>query len=249
MIIYPAIDLRKGRCVRLRQGRTAAETVFADDPRDAARRWAAEGAQWLHVVNLDGALGESGAANLSALEGILTSVALPVQLGGGIRTLEDIVQLLKLGVTRVVLGTMAVRQPDLVTQSIQRFGSDRVVVGIDARDGFVAIHGWQATSQTRALDLARSMRTLGVERTVYTDIQRDGMLSGVNVEATAELARHSGMSVIASGGVASIDDIVALAAHEADGVEGVIIGMALYRGTVELADVLRVAKGEVEDAG
>jgi phosphoribosylformimino-5-aminoimidazole carboxamide ribotide isomerase len=249
MIIYPAIDLRKGRCVRLRRGQASAETVFADDPRDAAIRWAADGAQWLHVVNLDGALGESGAQNLAALRRILSSTELPVQFGGGIRSLEDVDRLLSIGVTRIVLGTVAVRDPEMVARALQRFGPTRIAVGIDAREGLVATDGWQITSQTRALDLAHAMREMGVERVVYTDIQRDGMLSGVNVQATADLAQQTGLQVIASGGVASLDDVVELKLHEAAGVEGVIIGMALYRDALSLREALVVAGGEASDAG
>jgi phosphoribosylformimino-5-aminoimidazole carboxamide ribotide isomerase len=244
MIVYPAIDLRKGRCVRLQQGDAAAETVFADDPVDAARRWASEGAEWLHVVNLDGALGETGAANLIALRRILAAVGLPVQFGGGLRSLEDIAALLELGVTRVVLGTVAVREPEIVQSAIERFGSERVAVGIDARAGLVAVQGWRDLSTVRAADLGLQMRVLGVERVIYTDIARDGMLTGVNVEATVALAQATGLGVIASGGVASLEDLRALRPYEPNGVEGVIIGMALYRGAIALDEAIRVVRGE-----
>jgi len=242
MIIYPAIDLRSGRCVRLQQGDAAAETVFSADPAATARRWAAEGAEWLHVVNLDGALGENSQRNLDALQSILAAVTLPVQFGGGLRSVADVDRLLGLGVTRVVLGTVAVRQPEVVTEAIARHGAERIAVGIDARDGRVATHGWTDTSEVEATVLAAHMATLGVRRVVYTDIARDGMLTGVNVEATAHLARTAGLSVIASGGVASLEDIRALAAHQADGIEGVIIGMALYRGAVQLSQALSLAR-------
>lgn len=244
MIIYPAIDLRGGRCVRLRQGDEATETVFAADPVEAARRWEAEGAEWLHVVNLDGALGRSGAENLRALERILAAVKLAVQFGGGLRSLEDIERLLELGVARVILGTVAVREPQMVAEALARYGPERVSVGIDAREGRVAIHGWVDTADMDALELAERMRELGVTRVVYTDVGRDGMLSGVNVEATARLARHSGLRVIASGGVASVEDIRLLRSHEAEGIEGVIIGMALYRGAVRLEEALQIARGD-----
>jgi phosphoribosylformimino-5-aminoimidazole carboxamide ribotide isomerase len=236
MIVYPAIDLRKGRCVRLQQGDAAAETVFADDPADAARRWASEGAEWLHVVNLDGALGETGAANLIALRRILAAVGLPVQFGGGLRSLEDIAALLELGVTRVVLGTVAVREPEIVQSAIERFGSERVAVGIDARAGLVAVQGWRDLSTVRAADLGLQMRVLGVERVIYTDIARDGMLTGVNVEATVALAQATGLGVIASGGVASLEDLVRLRATGS--IEGVIIGQALYTGAVSLPEAI-----------
>ena len=241
MIVYPAIDLRQGRCVRLRQGDAQAETVFADDPVDAARRWADEGAEWLHLVNLDGALGESGAANLAALERVLNAVSLPVQFGGGMRSLGDIERILGMGAERVILGTVAVREPSVVRQALADHGPERVCVGIDARDGMVAINGWLETSQVTAATLAQSMAAAGVRHVVYTDVSRDGMLSGVNVAATRELARASGLGVIASGGVASIQDIRAVKACEADGVSGVIVGMALYTGALDLPEALRVA--------
>jgi len=243
VIIYPAIDLRGGRCVRLRQGDFADETVFAEDPILMARRWAAEGAEWLHVVNLDGAVGEKATANLAALGRILEAVELPVQFGGGLRRLEDVARVLELGVSRVILGTVAVREPAIVEQAIARYGAQAVSVGIDARDGRVAVQGWQDVSDVQAVDLARRVREQGVERIVYTDISRDGMLTGVNVEATAELALASGLRVIASGGVGSLEDVRALKQREADGIEGVIIGMALYRGAVPLNQALTIASG------
>lgn len=243
MIIYPAIDLRGGRCVRLRQGDFTEETVFAEDPTLAAQRWAAEGAEWLHVVNLDGAVGEKATANLAALRRILEAVELPVQFGGGLRRLEDVARVLELGVSRVILGTVAVREPAIVEQAIARYGAQAVSVGIDARDGRVAVQGWQDVSDVQAVDLAQRVREQGVERIVYTDISRDGMLTGVNVEATAELALASGLRVIASGGVGSLEDVRALKRREADGIEGVIIGMALYRGAVPLKQALTIASG------
>ncbi len=241
MIVYPAIDLRQGRCVRLRQGDAAAETVFADDPTLAARRWAAEGARWLHIVNLDGALGQEGAANLAALERILAEVDVPVQFGGGLRSAEDVARLLEMGAARAILGTVAVRQPEVVAEALERFGPEAVAVGIDARQGRVAIHGWQETAEVSAVDLGQRMASLGVLRVVYTDVGRDGMLSGVNLEATCALARQTGLQVIASGGVASVEDIRALKAREAEGIGGVIVGMALYRGHLELAEALEIA--------
>ena len=242
MIIYPAIDLRHGRCVRLQQGDAAAETVFADDPADAARRWVGEGAEWLHIVNLDGALGEESAANLIALEGILAAVDVPVQFGGGLRSANDVGRLLDLGVARAILGTVAVREPAVVEQALARYGPEAVVVGIDAREGQVAIHGWQETSALSATALGQRMAEMGVVHVVYTDVARDGMLSGVNLDATGALARETGLRVIASGGVATLDDIRAIKTQEARGISGVIIGMALYRGHVDLAQALAIAK-------
>lgn len=248
MIVYPAIDMRGGRCVRLRQGELAAETVFADDPADAARRWVGEGAEWLHVVNLDGALGEAGTGgagsqNLAALERILSVAPVPVQFGGGARSLEDVGRLLRMGVARVILGTVAVRRPEVVGEAVARHGAERVAVGIDARDGRVTVQGWTEAVEITALDLAINMAALGVTHAVYTDVGRDGMLVGANVEATARLARESGLRVVASGGVATLDDLRALRAREDEGIAGVIIGMALYRGTIRLPDALAVARG------
>jgi len=244
VIVYPAIDMRGGRCVRLRQGDFAAETVFADDPADAARRWVDEGAAWLHVVNLDGALGEVGAdsPNLAALERILRVAPAPVQFGGGVRSLEDVARLLDLGVARVILGTVAVRQPEVVAEAVAQHGAERVAVGIDARDGRVTVQGWTEAAETTAPELAARMAALGVRHAIYTDVGRDGMLVGVNVEGTVGLARASGLQVIASGGVASLDDVRSLRAREDEGIAGVIIGMALYRGAIRLPEALAVAR-------
>lgn len=243
MILYPAIDLRQGRCVRLQQGAFDAETVFADDPAEAARRWAGEGAEWLHVVNLDGAIGDSSVANLAALERILVAVPIPVQFGGGVRSLADVAALLTLGVSRVIIGSIAVTAPEIVREAVRMHGPEAVAVGIDARDGRVAIHGWAETSTRDALELASAMAALGIKRIIHTDVQRDGMLRGVNIEACRQIARAAGVEVIASGGVATLDDVRAACAAEPDGVTGLIIGMALYRGAFELAEALRLTQG------
>ena len=276
MIIFPAIDLRQGRCVRLRQGDPNAETVFGDDPAAMARYWVSQGAQWLHVVNLDGALGATQAQlnalhrprniliqhpgmttpetpdaelrrelpiNLQRLREIRAAVAVPIQFGGGLRTMDDIRLALELGADRVVLGTVAVDQPALVTEALQRWGADRIVVGIDARDGKVATHGWQQTSKVDAVDLGHRMAALGVQRVVYTDISRDGMLSGVNVQATVRFGDVTGIKVIASGGAASLHDIEVLKEHEHYNVEGAIVGQAIYTGKLNLAEANRVAGG------
>ncbi len=249
LTLFPAIDLRQGRCVRLRQGNPDAETVYGDDPAAMARHWVEQGATWLHVVNLDGAFGHIPATdvagerlpiNLQRLAAIRQAVPVPIQFGGGLRTLDGIALALELGATRVVLGTVAVQQPSLVHEAIARFGAERIVIGIDARDGMVATHGWQQISDTSALALAQAMQQAGVQRIVYTDISRDGTLQGVNVAATAELARRSGLRVIASGGVRSLADISALLAQAGAGIEGVIIGQALYQGTLHLPSALRL---------
>jgi len=248
-IIYPAIDLRRGQVVRLRQGDPDAQTTFADDPAAVAQRWAEQGAEWLHVVNLDGAftgqdlnLSLDLNLNLRRLAEIRAATILPIQFGGGLRTLDDVALALALGATRVVLGTVAVRQPQIVADAVARFGAERIVVGIDARDGMVATHGWQETSALDALTVAQRMKALGVQRVVYTDIARDGTLTGVNLTATVALACASEMAVIASGGVASLDDIRALSGYQTDGIEGVIVGQALYTGAVDLRQAITVGK-------
>lgn len=240
MIIYPAIDIRGGRCVRLTEGRFDAETVFADDPAEMALKWAGMGAEFLHLVDLDGALAGEG-KNVPVIERILQSVNIPVQLGGGIRNLETIEKLLALGVTRLILGSAAVKNPQLVEEACKKYPG-HIAVGIDAKNGEVAIEGWGKGSGVAATELAKKMAAYGVETIIYTDISRDGMLSGVNVEATAALARACGVPIIASGGVASIEDIRRVKAVEADGVQGCIIGKAIYTGAVDLKEALALAK-------
>jgi phosphoribosylformimino-5-aminoimidazole carboxamide ribotide isomerase len=241
MIIYPAIDIRGGRCVRLTEGRFDQETVFADNPAEMALKWATAGAEYLHVVDLDGALAGKP-VNLEVVRAIVKAVAIPVQLGGGIRTLETIGQVLEAGVSRVILGSIAVRNPELVREACRQFGN-RIVVGIDARDGQAALDGWEVAGGIGAEELARKMAEAGVARIIYTDISRDGTLQGVNVAATAALAKAAGIPVIASGGVKSLEDITALqSANQAQGIEGVIVGKAIYTGAVDLAAAIRLAK-------
>jgi phosphoribosylformimino-5-aminoimidazole carboxamide ribotide isomerase len=207
----------------------------------------AQGAEWLHVVNLDGAFGDaigtSGTpVNLQRLAEIrAVAPETPIQFGGGVRSLADVETALDLAATRVILGTAAVQDPDLVAEAVECFGGEQIVVGIDARDGLVATHGWRQTSDRGAAALGREMRLRGVVRVVYTDIARDGMLTGVNVEATAAMARETGLKVIASGGVASLDDVTRLKAQAEAGIEGVIIGQALYTGAVSLPEAIREA--------
>ena len=240
MIIYPAIDIRGGRCVRLTEGRFDAETVFADDPAEMALKWAGLGAEFLHLVDLDGALAGEG-KNVPVIERILQSVSIPVQLGGGIRNLETIEKLLSLGVSRLILGSAAVKNPQLVEEACKKYPG-HIAVGIDAKNGDVAIEGWGKGSGVAATELAKKMAAYGVETIIDTDISRDGMLSGVNVEATAALARACGVPIIASGGVASIEDIRRVKAVESDGVQGCIIGKAIYTGAVDLKAALALAK-------
>lgn len=243
MIVFPAIDLKDGRCVRLVRGEMSAATVFNDDPGDQARQFLTAGARFLHVVDLNGAF-EGRAANAAAVEAIVSEIrkaGAQVQLGGGIRTEADIARWLELGVTRVILGTKALRDPPFVVAACKRWPG-RIVVGIDARGGRVAVEGWAETSDVTATELALRFRDAGVAAIVYTDIDRDGALQGVNVDATAALARACGLPVIASGGVASLDDLRAVAARAKDGVIGAITGRALYDGRISLSDALHLAE-------
>lgn len=241
--IYPAIDLRHGRVVRLELGDPTRQTVFGDDPVAIGRRWIDAGAIWLHVVNLDGALAEEGADNWAALDR-LANLGARVQFGGGLRAMADIEAALELGVSRVVLGTAALENPQLVADAVARYGASRVAVSVDARNGRVWTRGWQTETTVAPLELALAVRAVGVSTVAYTDISRDGVLTGVNVETAAELARASGLDVIASGGVNSLDDVarlLAAASGEKAGkghVAGVIIGRALYDGKVDLAEAL-----------
>jgi len=239
MILYPAIDLKDGRCVRLLRGDMAAATVFNADPADQAKRFATAGFRWLHLVDLNGAI-EGKPVNGAAVEAILAAVTLPVQLGGGIRDLARIEDWLAKGVRRVILGTVALTDPTLVRKACKRF-PERIAVGIDARGGKVATEGWVKTSETTALDLARAFADAGVAAIVYTDIDRDGALAGVNVAATAALARAVKTPVIASGGVAGLGDIRALKAEGS--IAGVVIGRALYDGRIEPKAALQVSAG------
>ena len=240
MIIFPAIDLRGGKCVRLIQGDFDKETVYSDDPQATALKWQSQGAKFLHVVDLDGARAGSP-QNLSAIKSILDAVKIPIEVGGGIRTLNDMEKLLSLGVRRVILGSVAVENISLVEEAVKNFG-DKIVVGIDAKNGFVAVHGWEKSSAVKADELAKKIVAAGVKTIIYTDISKDGMLSGVNAEAFAELAKISGAHIVASGGVKSLEDIRALKAREADGVIGVITGKAIYTGALDLKSAIEIAE-------
>lgn len=245
MIIIPAIDLRGGRCVRLTQGQVTAETVYSENPLSVARRWVEAGAEMLHVVNLDGALNQKDTLNLKALERILYEVTIPVQFGGGVRTKDDVRRLDDLGVTRIVIGTTAIENPVLLEHIVGEYGST-VIVGIDARDGKVALRGWEKFSQFHAIDFAQKVAELGIDRIVYTDIARDGMLSGINVETTREIAEASGLKVTASGGVATLADVHAVKQLEQYGVDSLIIGKALYEGIFTLEEALEASGSGVE---
>lgn len=242
MIVFPAIDIYEGKAVRLRKGDFNAVTEYGDNPADMARRWAELGAEYLHVVDLDGAL--AGASrNTAPIREILKQVNIPIEVGGGIRTLDDVKLMLELGVQRVILGSAAVKTPRLVAEACQLYG-ERIAVGIDARDGIVAVNGWGESGKMRSEDLARDMAGRGVKTIIYTDISRDGTLSGVNIEATVKLARAAGIGVVASGGVSSLEDIREVKAHEKDGVVGVITGKAIYDGRLDLKEALRIAAGK-----
>jgi phosphoribosylformimino-5-aminoimidazole carboxamide ribotide isomerase len=233
VILYPAIDLKDGACVRLRRGDIAQATLFNRDPADQARRFAAAGAQWLHVVDLDGAFAGKP-MNRNAVDAILAAVEIPCQLGGGIRDQATIDGWLAAGVARVVLGTAAVKDPALVREACRRHPG-RIAVGVDARAGRVAVEGWAETSELAALDLARRFVDAGVAVIVFTDVDRDGLLGGANLEATAALAKALPIPVIASGGVAALAELAALGAA---GIAGAIIGRALYDGRIDLAEAL-----------
>lgn len=230
MIILPAIDIKDGRCVRLFQGDYAQVTTYDADPVQVALRWQEAGASWLHLVDLDGAK-EGYPANAELIKHIRAATTLHIEVGGGMRTLEHIEQVLGLGVDRVILGTVAITNRDLLQQAVERWG-ERIVVGLDARDGLVAIAGWLETSQVTAVALARELSELGVQRFVYTDIARDGALTGPNLKALSEMQQAVKSALIASGGVSSLDDLRALARC---GVEGAIVGKAIYTGAVDLA--------------
>ncbi|MBS4024191.1 MAG: 1-(5-phosphoribosyl)-5-[(5-phosphoribosylamino)methylideneamino]imidazole-4-carboxamide isomerase [Clostridia bacterium] len=242
MKIFPAIDLRAGKCVRLVQGKLDQETVFADNPVEMAKAWESKGAEFLHLVDLDGAF-SGKPQNLGVIREIVANVNIPVQLGGGIRVMEVIEEILELGVARVILGTVAIGNPRLVESACRQYPG-KIVVGIDSKDGKVAVEGWDITSEREGVELALEMKKLGVERIIYTDIKRDGMLTGPNLAGTKDLAERTGMQIIASGGISCLEDIVQLKKLEAVGIEGVIVGKALYTHALKLEDALKAARGE-----
>jgi len=235
MILIPAIDLKEGHCVRLRQGNMDETTVFSDDPVSMAGKWVDQGCSRLHLVDLDGAF-EGEPINADVIEEISASYPdLEIQIGGGIRSIDTVEAYLEAGVNYVIIGTMAVKRPEFVTQLCSEFPGN-IIIGLDAKDGMVATHGWAEESEHEACDLARRFEDQGVAAIVYTDISRDGMMQGVNVEATSELARSISVPVIASGGVTDLDCIVKLNEVKDSGIEGVIIGRALYERTIDLAE-------------
>ena len=242
MIVIPAIDLKDGRCVRLEQGLMERDIVFNDNPAAQALEWQRQGAELLHIVDLDGAFaGEP--KNRAAIEAIAGAIDIPTQLGGGIRDIATIEAYLSLGISRVILGTAAQRNPELVRDACERFPG-RIVVGIDAKNGMVAVQGWAEVTDVAAVELAKKFEGYGVAAIIYTDIARDGMLQGPNLEATRSLAEAISIPVIASGGVSSLQDIENLLAIEASGVSGVITGKAIYTGALELAAAIALTKGK-----
>ncbi|MBE0575490.1 MAG: 1-(5-phosphoribosyl)-5-[(5-phosphoribosylamino)methylideneamino]imidazole-4-carboxamide isomerase [Desulfuromonadales bacterium] len=240
MIVIPAIDLKEGKCVRLEQGLMEKDTVYSDNPAAMARHWQDEGGELLHLVDLDGAFA-GVPKNREAIQAIVAAVDIPTELGGGIRDLETIEAYLSLGIDRVILGTVAKENPALVGEACRKFPG-RIVVGIDAKEGMVAVRGWAEVTEKKAIDLAREMEAFGVTAIIYTDIARDGMMQGPNLEATAALAEAISIPVIASGGVSCLEDIRNLLQIEASGVAGVITGKAIYTGSLNLREAVALTR-------
>ena len=237
MLILPAIDLRQGRCVRLLQGREQDETVYDHDPAAVAERFVAAGAQRLHLVDLDGAFRGQG-ANLASIQEVVRRTRIPVQVGGGLRTREDVRRMLDLGVASVIIGTMAVKHPQELETALQEQSGEPLILGIDSRNRKIAVEGWQEDTELDDTEFALHWKECGVQRVVFTDIVRDGMLTGPNLDALRDMAQRTGLKVTASGGVSSAEDLLQLQKLEADGVDQVIVGKAIYEGRIDLAEVL-----------
>ena len=236
MQLYPAIDMKNGQCVRLRQGAFKDITIYSDAPEKVAAHWQEKGASFLHLVDLDGALA-GYSVNEEVIRRIADTVSIPIEFGGGIRSGEAVERMLGLGVRRVIIGTKAVEHPEFLRDMVRTFGEEAIVAGVDAKDGMVAVEGWEKVSSLTARDLCLTMKEYGVRHIVYTDISRDGMLSGPNVEATRKLTEETGLDIIASGGVSCMEDLKCL--HEA-GIRGAIIGKALYENRIDLAEAVRL---------
>jgi phosphoribosylformimino-5-aminoimidazole carboxamide ribotide isomerase len=236
MELYPAIDIKKGQCVRLYQGEFDQVTTYHDNPLDVALSWQKQGAQWIHIVDLDGAL-EGQWTNGSIIRDIALKTSAKTQTGGGIRSLEDIALRLKAGIDRVIIGTQAVKDPLFVKKAVAHFGSEAIVVGIDAKQGFVATHGWKETSDLKAVDFALEMGQYGVKTIVFTDVAKDGTMEGPNLEETKKMIQATGLNIIASGGVSQLTDVNKV---QAIGAAGVIIGKALYSKAFTLKDALAI---------
>lgn len=245
MIIYPAIDLKAGACVRLLRGRLEDETVYSRQPAEVALSFVQAGAEYLHIVDLDAAFSGSS-QNQAAIAAIAAQIEVPFQVGGGLRTVADVRRMLAAGADRVIIGTQAAWEPDFMNRLLDEFGAEKIVLGLDAKGGAVAVAGWVQTTGQRVVDLGKQMQQAGVLRTVFTDVAKDGTLAGPNINAVKEIAAQTGLQVIASGGVTSLQDILAL--NRIPGVTGVIIGKALYEGKIKLAEaieMLRVAEKEL----
>ncbi|MGI6434396.1 MAG: 1-(5-phosphoribosyl)-5-[(5-phosphoribosylamino)methylideneamino]imidazole-4-carboxamide isomerase [Syntrophomonadaceae bacterium] len=247
MMIYPAIDLKDGQCVRLVEGRADQKTVYSSQPAQVALDFQATGARYLHIVDLDGAF-RGIPQNGAAIQAIAAAIDIPFQVGGGLRSLEDVKRTLALGAERVIIGTRAVTSPDFVKELLASFGPDQILLGLDARDGKVAVQGWVEVSSLEAVEFGRYMYSLGIRTAVYTDISRDGRLSGPNIEAVKTMLEKTGLRIIASGGVTTLDNIRELKALEPAGIDGAIVGKALYDGKMDLSKALALAaetqKGE-----
>ncbi|TGE33777.1 1-(5-phosphoribosyl)-5-[(5-phosphoribosylamino)methylideneamino]imidazole-4-carboxamide isomerase [Desulfosporosinus sp. Sb-LF] len=242
MLLFPAIDLKEGKAVRLLQGRMEDSTIYAENPVEVAKDFEKQGAEYLHIVDLNGAF-SGKPVNDETIRNIVGSVSLKIQVGGGIRTMERITELLELGVERVILGTIAVKNPALVAEAARRYGK-KVIVGIDAKEGLVAVQGWAETTEMRAIDLGKAMKAVGIQSVVFTDIARDGMLQGPNIESTVQMAQETGLAVIASGGISTLADLRNLQVEVLKGVsiEGAITGKALYSGAFTLKEALEAAR-------
>lgn len=238
MLIIPAIDLKDGRCVMLFQGDPEQSTIFSNDPVQMAKKWEEKGAPFLHLVDLDGAF-QGAPKNLEIVKEIGRNISIPIQLGGGIRDLKTIENILNSGIQRVILGTVAISNPDLTKEALKKYG-DRIVIGIDATDGLVAVEGWGTTTKKTFVELGHEVKAWGAERIIFTDTKRDGTMGGPNLESTALIAQETGLKVIASGGVSSMDDLLALKRYEGLGVEGAIVGKAIYLGNIDLAQAVKL---------
>lgn len=238
MRLYPAIDLKDGKCVRLMQGDYNEVTVYGNEPTEMAKKWESLGGTFLHLVDLDGAK-EGKSMNDEAIRAIVEATSMQVEVGGGIRTLEAIEQKLSMGVSRVILGSVAVKNRALVKEAVEKFGASKIVIGVDAKGGKVAVEGWLEVTELSALDFCIALKNLGVQTIIYTDIAKDGMMQGPNVEETAKLVARTGLDIVASGGVSSLEDLKAV---EAVGVEGAIIGKAIYTGAIDLKEAVAYFK-------
>ena len=243
MLLIPAIDLKNGFCVRLLQGESDKETVYSNDPAAMAVKFEEAGAKRLHLVDLDGAFQGEG-ANISSICSILNNVSIPVQIGGGLRTEEDIERMLALGVSAVIVGTMAVKRPDVLEKLLKKYTDEQIILGIDARNRKVSIEGWKESTKIQDVEFALRWKKSGIKRVVFTDISRDGMLSGPNLAALREMAEHTGLKIVASGGISSMDDLEQLKTLEPNGVDQAISGKAIYEGKIDLKRVFKCLQSE-----